>query len=272
MKLKHLTIVLTGVALLAGGAASFGAKNYIDKTVAQFKASLEQQYEKVKVAVAARDLPAGASLDSRTVVSREVPKAYLHKDAIKVEQWKRFTGRTSRANLTGGAPILTSQLIDPNTSELAETLSPGKRALTVPVDQISSISGLLSPGDRIDMLLTLDNGKGEQTFPLMKDVLVIATGVDTGAEQPVVNRRTQNLRPRGFNTVTIVVEPEQAAKIVHAREVGSITVVLRAEDDPSDGWPDRVTLASLLGTPEVVRKPRKITPKVQIILGGQTRP
>ncbi len=267
MKFKRLTIILVVIALVTGGAAAIGAKSYIQSAVARYRAELDSRYQKVKVAVAAQDLRVGTPLNAGNVVAREVPKEFLHKDAITINQWDRYRGRVSRANLTGGAPILKSQLLEVRTDGLADILDQGKRALTVPVDQISSISGLLSPGDQIDVLLTVDKDGKPMTFPLMKDVHVLATGVQ-------VNEPDQDLRasePGRFNTVTMLVSPEQAAKIVHAREVGSLTVVLRPEGDTTDGWPERITLASLLGETEREATPKRIvTPRlVEVILGGQ---
>lgn len=259
MKIKRLTIILIVIALVAGGAAAYGAKNYIEGAVAQYRAELESRYAKVKVAVAADNLPAGTQLGPANVVAREVPKEFLHKDAVRIEQWGQFNGRRSRADLTRGAPILRSHMLSANGGRFAQLLDSGKRALTVPVDKISSISGMLAPGDQVDILLTLRKDKEPVTFPLMKDLPVLATGVRTNE---------LNQGPAAYNTVTLVVDPEQAAKIVHAREVGSLTVVLRAENDDSDNWPDRITLASLLGESKVVVK-RRPARRIEVILGGQ---
>jgi pilus assembly protein CpaB len=268
MKLKRLTLILLVVALLAGGLAAFGARSYIQNAVARYQAAIDSRYQKVKVAVAADDLPSGVQVNARNVVTREVPKEFVHKDAITVGQWSRYSGRTTRANLTGGAPILRSQLLDPRVSGLAEVLSAGKRALTVPVDQISSISGLLLPGDRVDILLTIEKDRKPVTFPLMEDIPVLATGVRTD-EEIVDSKRSK--RRGNFNTVTMLVNPEQAAKVVHAQEEGSLTVVLRPKKDAEAQWPDRITLATLLGEPETKPKPPIVRRRrvVEVILGGQ---
>ena len=271
MKLSRLTIILLVIALLSGGAAAFGARSYITNAIARYQAGIDARYQKVKVVVATSDLHSGSELSTQNVVAREVPKEFLHKDAITINQWDRFAGRATRANLTGGAPILKSQLLEPQVDSLADILVEGKRALTVPVDQISSISGLLSPGDRVDILLTVDEANNKPvTLPIMKDIEVLATGVRIN-EEVDQNRRSGRKKDRGgrFNTVTMLVDPEQAAKIVHARKEGTLTVVLRPSEDTTEKWPDRVTLASLLG---IVEKPPKrivLPRRVEVIIGGQ---
>ena len=269
MKLKRLSLVLLVLALLAGAAAGVGAKIYIEDTIATYRAELDARYRPVKVAVAAADLPSGTLLDASNVVGREVPAEFLHADAIPVDQWRALQGRLSRTALTRGAPILRAQLADERLAGLAEALQQGKRALTVPVDQVSSISGMLSPGDSIDLLLTLAREGEPLTFPLMKSLTVLATGVHT--EQQSGPR--SGARRADYNTVTLLVTPVQASRLVHAQEVGTLTVVLRGRDDPSDGWPDRTTIASLLGeTPPAPPEPVKRSAprsRVQVILGGQ---
>ena len=104
MKLKSLTIVLVVVALGAGGLAAFGAQQYIHDAVTRYQQEIDSRYQKVKVAVATDDLPSGIQVSGRNVVAREVPREYLHKDAIPAGEWSRYSGRSTRSNLTGGAP------------------------------------------------------------------------------------------------------------------------------------------------------------------------
>jgi len=265
MKLKKLTIILLVVALLTGGAASFGAKRYIHSTVTDYQKKIDSRYEKVRVAVATSDLPDGTPLSTQNVSSREVPREFLHKDAIGVKQWGQFQGRESSAPLTAGAPILRSQILDEKKLGFAQLLTDGKRALTLQVDQVSSISGLLAPGDRVDILTSINRDRLRETVVLMTDIQVLATGANTAVRRANTRRSPAN----AFNTVTLLVDPEQAAKLILAREEGTLSVVLRPEDDQSGEWPERTTMASLLGEPE--RKPKAsvaISTPVQVILGG----
>ena len=266
MRLNKLSVILLVTALCSGGAATWSASSYIRNTVDDYRAELDREYEKIRIVVAATDIPEGVPVSSRNLSAREVPRAFLHKDAISPEQWKAFDGRLSRAFLTGGAPILKSQLLDPAAAGFAGSLEPGKRALTVPVDQVSSISGLLAPGDRVDILFSHTRERRRQTVVLMTDIPVLATGIDTGNQHDNATKSPVN----GFTTVTLLVEPDQAARLVHAREEGTLSVVLRSEDGKPAAWPDKITLSSLLGEVEPVapRPPIAAKPTVQVILGG----
>jgi len=264
MKLTGLTLILPLVAITAGGGASYAAKNYIQGAVAEHQARLDERYETVKVVVAANEVPRNTPLNPAMVAARELPKAFLHRDAILASEWQRWQGRQTRDALTVGAPVLRSQLRDPRDEGLAENLEDGKRALTVSVDQVSSISGLLSPGDRVDILFSVNRERVRRTVVLMTDIHVLATGFATEGTGDDVG----SPQARGFSTVTLLVDPDQAARLVHAREEGSLNVVLRADGDGSDYGPRRVTLSNLLGEPERPA-PLPARPGIEVILGGQ---
>ena len=55
-------------------------------------------------------------------------------------------------------------------------LTIGKRAITFPVDEINSISGMLQPGDKIDLIATIRQLNNDVTYPLLQDVQILATG------------------------------------------------------------------------------------------------
>ena len=119
---------------------------------------------------------------------------------------------------------------------------------------------MLSPGDKVDILMTLRQTGEPVMFPLIRNTEVIATGVRTDLLDQEAGR---------FNTVTIAATPEVAAKIIYAQEVGSLRVVLRNPDDETDALPSSMTLARLLGVEiEPPPPPRRRTPPVEVIEGG----
>ena len=118
----------------------------------------------------------------------------------------------------------------------------GRRAVTVPVDEISSISGLVEPGDRIDIMVTLRRDNRQLAFVLMQSVPVLATGtkVEQGSDGRDGSRRT-------FTTITLDVNAEQARQVIAAREIGKITALLRAPGDRGAVSASRDDAAALLG-------------------------
>jgi len=256
MRSGRMTVLLLAGALASGTAAAFLAERYVASEVEAYRARLDEARRPVKVLVANEDLPAGATVSVETVAIRKVPATFVHQDAVRPADFGQAEGRRLLFPLKRGEVVLWAHLSRGRVSGLSARVGKGRRALTLPVDEISSISGLLSPGDRIDLLMTLQDGSEPVTLPLLRDVQVIATGADTGDGLAAGEG--------GYRTITVLVTPEEAARIVHAREVGKVTAMLRA---PTDKGPVRlgaVTRATLLGG----RARARPGGSVEIIRGG----
>ena len=262
INLNRVTLFLILLALSAGAVAAFFAQQYVNEEIAARSARLNAKYEPTRVLVAMSDLPAGTRLNASTVAAREVPAEFLHRDALRADEWEGVQGRATRHELTAGAPVLRSHLLGRTGGRFADLVETGKRALTIPVDQLSSISGMLAPGDRVDILMTLRQTDQPVMFPLVRNTEVIATGERTDL---------LNQEPGRYSTMTIMAEPELAAKIIYAQDVGSLRVVLRNPADETDALPQSMTLARLLGVDvKAPPPPRKRLPPVEVIEGGNS--
>lgn len=268
MKGSLVTALMVAGALGSGGAAAYFANRYIDTTVNSRRAELTAQYEPVRVVVANADLRPGASLSGQTAAIREVPRAFLHSEAVLADHWDSAAGRVLAHAVRSGEPVLESHLARGTGAGFSSQLAEGMRALTFPVDDEASISGMLAPGDHIDILFTTlsgnEGGNESVTLPLLLDIPVIATGIRTVTNAAWLDDK----RPAGqYNTITVSVTPQDAAKITLAQDAGKITIALRQPADAKPIQIARVTKTTLLNgssiTKAMVRRPR-----VEIILGG----
>jgi pilus assembly protein CpaB len=242
MKGTLTAVLMIGGALAAGSAAAYFANGYIDKTVEQRRAELDAQYSPLKVVVAASDLRPGMFLSNQTVAVRDVPNAFLHAEAISADLWSSVAGRVLARPLRSGEPVLMSHLAQDLSAGFSAQLVEGMRALTFPVDEESSISGMLSPNDRIDIFFTTTAGSETVTLPLLTSVPVIATGIRTATNENYIDKSAQNQ----YRTVTVSVTPEDAAKITLAQDAGKITIALRQPEDDTDIRVARITKSTLL--------------------------
>jgi pilus assembly protein CpaB len=138
------------------------------------------------------------------------------------------------------------------------------RALTFPVDDEASISGMLAPGDRIDIFFTTTSGNENVTLPLLLNVPVIATGIRTLANAAWLDDKRQSGH---YNTITVSVTPQNAAKITLAQDAGKITITLRQPADDRPMQIARITKHTLLNGDRIAEtSPRRA--RVEIILGG----
>jgi len=195
----------------------------------------EPQVQTVEVIVARNDIPIGTALKAEHLDRQPWP-SHLVLDDFIVSDGKDadLMGLVTRSNFRGKEPIIRSRLANPSDpSFLAATLPPGKRAVTIPVDAISSVAGFIFPGDRVDVVINhqvdfgmerLPNGainkKTEQVSEvLMSNIKVLALdqrfSAHTG-EGPAVP-----------STATLEVTPLEALKLRLSEGKGTISLVLR---------------------------------------------
>lgn len=263
MKGTIVTVLMLGGAAAAGGGAAYLANAYIEDSIAQKRAELDAQYAPEKVIVAAHDLRPGVTLSAQSVAVREVPGAFLHAEAIRADRWGEVAGRFLAKPLRSGEPVLMAHLAQDPSAGFSSQLAEGMRALTFPVDEESSISGMLAPGDRIDLFFTTTNGNEAMTLPLLSNVHVIATGVRTltNDNHPEVQGQ------RHYRTVTVSVTPQDAAKITLAQDAGKITITLRQPEDRAELQLPRITKRTLLFGEPTLRS-GSLRQRIEVILGG----
>lgn len=263
-KLHQSTILLLLGALGCGGAAAYLTDGYIDDKIAKHRKALDEEYKPVKVVVPKQNLAPGDVLTYDNLVLRDVPSGFLHEDTVYPETMEEVAGHRLKHSVKRGASVLKSHLSEQRGAGFSTMVAEGKRALTFPVDSVSSMSGMLRPGDKIDLLITLQDGKQSITFPLLRDVKILAAGT-------AIDEFTKTGPGRGYRTITLAVSPMDAARITHARQVGTTTVVLSSDGkDKGPGYDQPITLNSLLGRPEPAPPKTRSSGRrpAEIILGG----
>lgn len=228
-------------ALAVGGLAAFGAKNYISGQVAQIEAR-EKNRAMVRVVVAKTDLAKGSTLSGENMAVRSIPKEWAHSSAITPDQFGRAEGSKLAYAAGAGEPVMWSQLEGQRAPTFSTRLTPGRRAVTVPVDEISSLSGMVEPGDLIDIVVSVKKDSHNFTFTLLQSVAVLATGTKASQEE----KDTEG-RARTFSTITLDTTPDDAKRVIAAREVGRVTALLRAPNDTSSVSKQRSDAQTLLG-------------------------
>jgi pilus assembly protein CpaB len=148
-------------------------------------------------------------------------------------------GAVLRHDLPSGAPIVKDAIVKPGERDFLQVvLTPGERAIAIPVATGGASTGLLSPGDRVDVILT-QNFKNDSAAnaPLtrrsvsetvVENLRVLAIdALETKAVQNTVNPATGNFG----RTVTLEVTAEQAEQIDVAAELGKLSLTLRSATD-----------------------------------------
>ena len=148
-------------------------------------------------------------------------------------------------------------------------VAPGKRAVTLPVDDMRGVSRLLRPGDRIDIVALLDSGKGadakREVRTILQDVVVLATGLNVVNKIPrrfeldpngkTVNMLNLNLATN-FTTITIEAKPDEVQQLVYilATSPGSLFTTLRHPNDRQQSPLRPIGIEEVLGRTTVLRQ------------------
>jgi pilus assembly protein CpaB len=171
--------------------------------------------------------------------------------------------------MRAGEVLIQGAIAGADVATFSSKIRPGIRALTIAVDEINSVSGMLQPGDRIDLFLSVrPPGQGaaqllpEATAPLMQDLLVLATGrqVRPGGDDPRLGR--------SFTTITVEASPEEAQRLIVAQRGGKLTAMLRNPEDRAALVRRVLDLPGLLG----MAAPKPLAPAEsgpEIIIGGR---
>lgn len=187
--------------------------------------------QEVRVLVTKRDLPVGtvvqplADLDWQAMPPEEAQEDYLREEGTSIDS---LAGAIVRRTLKSGEPVTQASLTRAGEgSFMSAVLEPGMRAVSISVTPTSGNAGFISPGDRVDLIVThrvrlaaATNPEGSvisETF--IHDVRVIAV------DQMLDNPDNQAILAK---TVTVEVTPQQAEKIAVAADLGKISFALRS--------------------------------------------
>lgn len=236
---KNWIILLA--ALGVGGLAAYGANSYLGAQVAEIEAR-EKNKAMVQIVVAKSDIEKGSAISAENLAVRTVPKEWSHSGAITPDQFGRVEGSVLAYPAMAGEALIWSQLEGQKTPSFSARLSQGRRAVTVPVDEISSLSGMVEPGDLIDIVVSISKDRRNFTFTLLQSVTVLATGTQSSPDDKDPEGRT-----RTFTTITLDTSPDDAKRVIAAREVGRITALLRAPNDTNSVSKDHSDAQTLLG-------------------------
>ena len=174
--------------------------------------------ETVPVVVATKDMTFGTTLKDEDLKVVPYPKesvpsgSYSSADSVLSQTTKVFLGQ--------GEPVLKSKLSAIG-GGLSVRVSPNMRAMSLDVNDVTGVSGFVLPGDRVDVIVTVDNVEGSNlavTKTILQDVEVLAAGVKTE------NKGNQHI---AVQTVTVLVEPKGAEELALGVFQGKVHLALR---------------------------------------------
>ncbi len=210
------------------------------------KKELDKNLGAKKTIVRAKeDIPEMSTIYDTMLETVEIPANYVYPDTVSIPD--EIIGHVAAVPVKKGQLIMKNMLFTPGPDTgISLQVAPNKRAVTVPVDEIRGVAKLIRPGDRVDIIATVDVGKGQnqrrEAVILMQDIPILATGVsvvnniprlmelDASGKNVTQTSLTGDTR---YSTVTIEASPKEAQDLIFllATSPGNLFFTLRNPND-----------------------------------------
>jgi pilus assembly protein CpaB len=249
-------VLIMVLAVLVGGSAVVGVNSM------RQPAPAAPAPETVPIVVAADNVPRGTQLTADLLKTRDWPKDLLPPGAFtSVEE---ALDRVPVTPLMKEEVLLETKLAPKGAGRgLAALIPSGMRAVTIQATNVATgVAGLALPGNRVDVLLTVNGNGGDDptgggsTTTLLQNVEILA--VDQRVDAPSENK----VDAKELRSVTLLVTPNQAAKLDLGQNKGTLHLALRNLNDNEAGYAEPTTVADLRLYQEKPRleAPRSVSP------------
>jgi len=230
----------------------------------------------IRVVAAKSDIKLGSVLNADNLTTIEI--GTVPKGAILPKDESRAIGRGVLSEIYEGEPIIENRLAAVGSGGgLAATIPPGMRACAVKVDDVVGVSGFVTPGMRVDVLIS-GTPPGEQSASqgtvartLLQNIQVLSAGADI--------QKDNEGKAKSVQVVNLLVTPEQAETL---SLVGNLTIrlVLRNPLDTKITAVAGTSTGNLFGgqnagpaKPQRSAAPKKAAPQaysIEVVNGSKT--
>jgi len=194
--------------------------------------------------VAQKDIPIQVPITPADLVIKEIPVEYIQPGSVT--SLDEVIGQIAVAPIAAGEQIMRNKLLPPGKigKTLSEITPPGKRAVSVPVDNMASIAGLIRPGNFVDVLALIAIPQAQGAHPdkaeprlitLFQNIEVLAVGGEF-APAAQAERQEQAKIPSAAaaGAVTLALSPQEGVLLSFVQEHGKIKLALRSSDDTKE--------------------------------------
>lgn len=231
-------------AVICGGLAAYLASGWLRSKPVESPQALRQ----ISIVVAAGEINPGSKLAPEQLRLVPWPRELVPQGAFS--EAEKLQGRVTRLPLLPGEVILEGKLAPVGTQAgLAGVLEEKRRAFTIRVDEATGVAGFVAPGNRVDVLLTLDRNEFKAdpvTKIILQNIQVLGVGQEMLGAKP-------GEKAKVVPTVTLEVTPEEGEKLALAAKEGHLSLALRGWQDPAPDLTPGVRLSTLVQ--EIAAKP-----------------
>ena len=194
--------------------------------------------------------------DSETAILIQVTRNMVEGETLTEKDVARYTVKRRREAMANSREIPWSQLYKVVNHKLDTSINRGQilqttdlkfgsrrngfsgvvqdgwRAVSIPVDPVSSVNNLIQPNDNVDVIGTFrfpdvrgDSALDTVTLTILQDVKVLAVG--NRWQSPIAESGVSG----SYGTITLQLMPDEVEMLIFASQKGKITLSLRNFED-----------------------------------------
>lgn len=225
MNSRRTTLIVAIVLAIGTGWLTL---NYLSSLQRQTNANSAPR----EVIVAAQDIPARVTITPDMLAHVTRPASAIDPNAILDP--RQAVGALTLITIPAGSSITSAMIGHPTDVGLPVRLKPGMRAVSIQIDKVKGVSGLIEPGDYVDVIA--DPPKASAVPPpaaaILRGIRVLAIG-----ESLEYSSATPSPQEANSSTVTLEVTPKQADLLVMADLNTTLRLALRSPKEPLNSEP-----------------------------------
>ncbi|MBV8580477.1 MAG: Flp pilus assembly protein CpaB [Candidatus Eremiobacteraeota bacterium] len=181
------------------------------------------------VLVAAAALTPGMHVTDAMVTTSSRPTNVVDPDALTDR--RLVVGKVALIGIPEGGVFTQDKVGADAAAAVPGDLPVGMRAVSIAIDRVKGVSGLVAPGDRVDVIAVPPRVGNETPVAstILRGVLIVALGGSTGA---AAAEATPNPDAQSLTTVTLAVTPQQADLLAAADVSTTLRLALRPKSEP----------------------------------------
>jgi pilus assembly protein CpaB len=224
-KVLILSLLLTVVFI---GVLYTYIKRSTETTTPAEQAALLESGDRVKTYVAAKDIP-----EKSKITEEDIKEVFMDANGLRevsFQSKEEITGKYTQQTLYENEPFITKKVASTFEESVQLEIPTGKRAVTLPINELSVVAFHPKIGDRVDVVAIFNKEQMENIPAFEKNVQIAVQNVKV-LSYGVVTEEVKKPKKETTKSITLLVDPDEAENLIFASVFGDIRFILRGEED-----------------------------------------